>query len=120
IDLEHIDRAKHDSDSDVFDETGNVVQANFDAMFTKYDADKNNSLDANEFTKMRQQRGESTLGKVASAGEFGLLTKIAPDSKVKVAGKDVNAISRDRLQQFYNGTLFDTIAAERAAAVKTK
>jgi peroxygenase len=118
IEVAKIAGGKHDSDTDVFDEKGNVDPKAFDALFATHDKDKSGSLDAKELAAMRAARKETKVGGIAASAEFSLLLKFCADREVQVDGKPVKAISRDRLAKLYDGTLFDVVAAERAAAAK--
>lgn len=109
---DNIAAAKHDSDTDVYDEKGNFSPAKFDEMFAKWDQDKNGSLSGEEFTKMRTHNKESTAGAIGSKAEFGLLVSLA-GTPTKVGGKEIKSISREQMQQFYNGSLFYHLAGEK-------
>ncbi len=57
-----------------------------------------------------------TLGHWLSAREIGVLFVVAADQVKVVDGKRVPAMSKARLQSFYDGTLFYEIAHARARA----
>lgn len=108
---DNIAAAKHDSDSDVFNEKGELDPAKFNTLFDKYDQDGDGALSESEFLNFRQRNKESTAGGIASKGEFDLLLKIAGEAK-NSQGQEVHAISRERMVQFYEGTLFYKLAGE--------
>ena len=65
---------------------------------------------------MQNERAKTTFGKIATRGEFGLLMTLAKDGTAKGKdGKPVDTLSRERLQSFYDGTLFYELAAQREA-----
>ncbi|MEW6278145.1 MAG: caleosin family protein [Candidatus Eremiobacterota bacterium] len=103
---DNIHLGKHGGDTDVYDEQGNFVQSRFDAMFQLHDGDQDDALNQGELDAMMLANG----GGKASAGsraEFGLL--------MKIAGQDTPAgrvLTRQRLQEFYDGTLFYSLAGE--------
>lgn len=118
IDVANIKAAKHDSDSGVIDAQGNFVPEAFDKMFTQFDTNRSNTLDANELAAMGKAHAQSKRGTLASKAEFGLLLKLAADRTETVNGKPVKAISRERLASFYRGDLFPQLAAERAGRTR--
>lgn len=109
---DNIAAAKHDSDSDVYDDKGEFNAAKFNEMFAKWDTDKDGALSGEEFTAMRTHNKESTAGAIGSKAEFGLLTSLA-GTPVKVGGKEIKTISREQMVQFYNGSLFYHLAGEK-------
>lgn len=115
VDVANIHKGKHDSDTDVYDADGNFDPKEFEKMWATWDKDRSGSLSDAEFTAMRTARKESKLGAFAASQEFGLLTKLAADGKEKVGDRYEPAISRARMEQFYDGSLFGKLAAERAA-----
>src|SRR5262249_4149924 len=109
---DHIAAAKHDSDTDVFDEKGNLNPAKFDEMFAKFDKDQDGVLSEAEFKTMRTHNKESTAGAIGSAAEFNLLLKIA-GQKQESGGQSTKVITKAQLQEFYNGSLFYHLAGEK-------
>lgn len=103
-----IHQAKHDSDSDTYDNQGQFVQAKLDNMFTVHDTNQDAALNKAEIQAMLERNKESKVGKIASGAEFNLLLKVAgqPDA----SGEKV--LTRQRMQEFYEGTLFYSIEKE--------
>lgn len=99
---DNIHQAKHDSDSDVYDDQGEFSAAKFEEMFARFDTDGNDALDGEEIDAMIAERRESWLGSVASKAEFGLLLRVSGESE----------LSRERMQAFYDGNLFYDLAGE--------
>lgn len=114
VNVKNIAAAKHEGDSSVYDAKGHFDHAKFDEMFMKYDTDRDGKLSTVEITAMQNERAKTTFGKIATRGEFGLLMKLASDGTVKGQdGKPIDTLSRQRLQSFYDGTLFYELAAQR-------
>lgn len=113
IDLRHVERGKHPSSTGIYDQQGRFVQANFDRMFALYDANHSGSLDKDEISNMIAHNAKDRAGKLRSTAEFGLLFQIAAGKEIK-DGISIASISRERLHQFYDGTLFYAIATEKA------
>jgi peroxygenase len=114
VDVKTIAKAKHDSDSGILDASGRFVPAAFDAMFAQFDANRSGSMSGEEFTAMRKARRVTNAGTLASRAEFGLLLKLAADTREG----DEPALSRQRLQAFYDGSLFPELAAARKGAAR--
>lgn len=120
IEIANIHKAKHDSDTDIYNADGTFSAAKFQEMFDKFDKNKDGAMDATEFTTMRNAKKETKVGAFAASQEFGLLASFTADKKVVVDGKEVNALSRKQLEEFYEGSLFFRLAAERKAAAAKK
>ena len=54
-----------------------------------------------------------TAGSIGAKAEFGLLVSLA-GKPTKIDGKDTKAISKEHMQEFYNGKLFYDLAGEKA------
>ncbi len=103
----NIHQGKHDGDTDIYDATGNFVQANFDQMFDLHDKDKDGALNEKEVEAMLLVNG----GGKANAGsnaEFTLLMKVAGEDR-----PDGRVLTRERMNQFYDGSLFYVLAGEK-------
>lgn len=111
IQNDNIAAAKHDSDTDVYDDKGNFVQEKFDQLWATRDTDKNNELTKTEIDAMLEANKESKVGQIASKAEFGLLLRVA--GQENAAGEKV--LTRERLEQLYDGSLFYRIAADKSA-----
>lgn len=121
VSIGNVKAAKHEGDSGVFDAQGNFSKAGFDAMFAKYDTNRDGNFSATEIQAMQKDRAHTFFGKLATKGEWGLLMKLASDG-TDPQGKP--SISKERLQSFYDGSLFyqlaEEVAAKRAAAPAPK
>ncbi|MBT9587634.1 hypothetical protein IV102_30115 [bacterium] len=110
INNDNIHKAKHDSDSDVYDAQGNYDAAKFEEMFQKHDANKDAALDKAEIDAMLERNKETKVGRLAFGAEFGLLLSIA--GQENQSGEKV--LSRARMESLYDGSLFFKLAEERA------
>lgn len=118
--IDNIEKAMHGGDSGVFDAGGNFETSRLAKMFEEYDTNKSGSLSTAEVDAMQEKRAKGVLEKIATNAEFDLLFQIAADGTEKTADKDgktsdVPSISRQRFQEFYEGTLFYTVEQEVAA-----
>jgi peroxygenase len=106
IRIESIGNGVHGSDTGIYDDDGHVVTENFNRLFARWDADGDNALSGRELTERWVDQSDlfDFAGIAASAGEFGLLYLVAAED-----GK----ISRERMAQFYDGSLFYRIAMAR-------
>jgi peroxygenase len=118
IEIDRIEKGKHPFDSGTFDDRGDVDQASFAALFPP----GRTEITAAEMDQVISDRGDRKpeMGKVAgvlghlfSKAEVAVLFLVASDTTKTVNGKSVRALTRDQLRSFYDGTLFDRIAAQR-------
>lgn len=121
IEVDRIEHGKHPFDSGTFDDSGNFDPTAFDALF----AGGQEAITAAEMDQVITDRGDRRpqMGKVAGAlghlfskAEVAVLFRVASDTTKTVNGKPVRAMTRETLQSFYDGTLFQRIADRRARA----
>ncbi len=111
ISVKNIKLGKHGSDSGAFDADGRFDPAAFERMFASFDANRSNSLSEPEILAMIAANAKLRPGaESASKQEFQLLLQIAADTAEDADGKRIPAISRSRLQDFYDGSLFFKLA----------
>jgi peroxygenase len=110
VDTERIHAGKHRSDSGVYDKKGRFSAPRFRRLFARYDADGDGALDSEELARLCADNRTDLVGHLGSKAEFGLLLDIAGEER---NGK--KALTRGRLQRFYNGSLFYELAEEVAA-----
>lgn len=103
----NIHQGKHDGDTDIYDEKGQFVQANFDRMFDLHDKDKDGALNETEIHDMLVANGNGNIHPGAKA-EFGLLMKVAGEDR-----PDGRVLTRQVMSQFYDGSLFYVLAGEK-------
>lgn len=112
ISVDRIAEGKHDSDTDAYDEKGEIDQTRLKQIMT-YDANGSGSVSASELSTMIAANKESRAGQLASKAEFGLLMRLGADTTEDENGKTVPAVSRAQLASLYDGTLFYRIAEAR-------
>lgn len=109
ITVANIHRGIHPGDSGVYDAKGFFVKEQFERMFDSFALSRPGQINEAEFTRMiaaNVKRRPGALASQAATAEFTLLLDVAADRTDVVDGKAVRAISRERLVQFYDGTLF--------------
>jgi len=118
VDAERIHAGKHGSDTGVYDKNGRFSLPRFRRLFARYDADREGALDGAALARLFADKRTDLIGHLGSKAEFGLLLDLAGEDR---NGKRV--LTRDRLERFYNGSLFyqlaEEVAARRASAWAT-
>jgi hypothetical protein len=121
IEIDRIETGKHPFDSGTFDDAGNFDANAFAVLFPP----GREAISAAEMDQVITDRGDRKpeMGKIAgflghlfSKAEVAVLFYVASDTKKTESGKQVRAMTRGRLKAFYDGTLFQQIAGERARA----
>lgn len=116
IDANHIEAGKHGSDTGVFDESGSFVQGRFDRLFARYDGDGDGALDGEELARLLEGSRTDLVGHLGSRAEFRLLLSLAGEDR---NGRKV--LTRRRLEEFHDGSLFHQLADEvRARRADTR
>jgi peroxygenase len=110
IDTARIHLARHGSDTGVYDRRGRFSPARFRALYKRHDADGDGALGAHELARMFSRNRTDLLGHLGSRAEFSLLLELAGEGR---RGRRV--LTRERLEHFYNGSLFYTLAREAKA-----
>lgn len=116
IDIENIQKGKHDSDTGILDKRGRFNARRFDKVFGAHSAvDRNGDrvFTAAEITRMVIANRETLLGALVSLAEWQLLLMIAADTEAVDGDKSAPALSVARIKSFFDGTLFYRIAKER-------
>jgi peroxygenase len=117
IDIENIQRGKHDSDTGILDKRGRFNARRFEKVFGARSAvDRNGDrvFPAAEITRMVIANRETLLGALVSLAEWQLLLMIAADTEAVEGDKSAPALSVARIKSFFDGTLFYRIAREHA------
>ena len=123
IDVDRIQKGKHDSDTGILDKRGRFNSRRFEKMFGAFSTvDRNGDkvLTATEITRMVNANRETLLGSLVSLVEWQTLLAVAADTNAIENGKAVPALSVARVKSFYDGTLFYEIAKERARAERRR
>jgi len=123
IRLDRIALGLHPYDSGSFDDWGRFDPTWFDALFPTADSlltaqEMDAAVTARKNRRPQMGKLAGTLGHWLSAREIGVLFVVAADQVKIVDGKRVPAMSKARLQSFYDGTLFYEIAHARARAAR--
>lgn len=106
-----VHKGMHPSDTGVYDAQGRFDSDAFELLFARFDADRSGSLSESELDAMlAAHAAERPGGETASRLEFKLLMMIASDRSKRVEGRELRAISRERLLAFYDGSLFYELA----------
>jgi peroxygenase len=117
IDIENIQKGKHDSDTGILDKRGRFNARRFEKVFgarSTVDGNGDKAFTASELTRMIVANRETLLGALVSTVEWQTLLLLAADTTAVEGGKPVPALSVAGLKAFYDGTLFYKIAKARA------
>jgi hypothetical protein len=117
IDIENIQKGKHDSDTGILDKRGRFNSRRFEKVFgacSTIDHNGDKAFTSTELTKMINANRETLLGSLVSMVEWQTLLALAADTKAVERGKAVPALSVARVKSFYDGTLFYNLAKEHA------
>jgi len=117
IDIENIQKGKHDSDTGILDKRGRFNARRFEKVFgacSTVDRNGDKVFTATELTKMIIANRETFLGSLVSMVEWQVLLALAADTKAVGRTKAVPALSVARMKSFYDGTLFYKLAKEHA------
>jgi peroxygenase len=110
VDVEHIHSGKHGSDTGVYDRNGRFSLPRFRRLFDRFDVDRDDALDDEELGRLFAGNQTDLAGHLGSRAEFGLLLGLAGQDR-----KGKRVLTRERLERFYNGSLFYQLAREVAA-----
>lgn len=111
IDIDEIEKAKHEgSNTGIFGPDGHFVPEKFEEMFGRFDKDRDGRLTASEIKTMVAVNtiGASWRGKFSAEAEFDLMLELCAYEDEK----GERYMTKDRMLRFYDGRLFDEIAAE--------
>ncbi|XP_044489058.1 uncharacterized protein LOC123213650 [Mangifera indica] len=112
IEVKNIHKAKHGSDSGVYNSEGRFVPSKFEEIFSKHARTHQNALTSDEITAMRKANREPNdrQGWFSSFTEWTLLNYL---------GKDKNGLlQKDTVRSVYDGSLFERLEKERESAKK--
>jgi len=117
IDIENIQKGKHDSDTGILDKRGRFNARRFEKLFgarSTVDRNGDKAITATELARMIAANRETLLGSLVSMVEWRVLLALAADTKAVEGTRVVPALSVARIRSFYDGTLFYKLAKERA------
>jgi hypothetical protein len=121
VDIDAIQKGKHDGDTGILDKRGRFVARRFAEVFgARSTVDRNGDkvFTATELTRMINANRESFAGYVAATAEWQLLLALGADTVAVEGGKTVPALSVARMKSFYDGTLFYRLAKEHVSDAK--
>jgi peroxygenase len=107
VDTGRIHAGKHRSDTGVYDKRGRFSAARFKRLFERHDLDRDGALSRGELSRLLTRNRTDLMGHLGSKAEFTLLFDLAGEMK---AGRRL--LTRERLLDFYNGSLFYRLADE--------
>ena len=114
--LAAIEKGKHASDTDIYDDGGAFDTSRFDVIWKKYDLNGNKEISESELDALYSGQYETAAGSVASRAEFTVLMMVAGEERVISRGwfwdETETVITRETLWSLYDGTLFYVIAGE--------
>ena len=117
VDIDQIQKGKHDGDTGILDKRGRFVARRFEKAFgvrSTVDRNGDKAFTATELTRMINVNRKSFAGYAAAMAEWLLLLALAADTHVVEGGEMVPALSAARMKSFYDGTLFYRLAKEHA------
>jgi peroxygenase len=117
VDIDSIHKSMHDSDTGILDKRGRFSARRFNKVFGKHSGvgrDGDKVFTATALTEIIGASRETLLGTLVSTAEWRLLLALAADTEAVEDGRTVPALSAPRIKSFYDGTLFYTMARERA------
>lgn len=115
IDIDNIQKGKHDSDTGILDRRGRLDARRFEKVFggcSTVDRNGDKAVTASELTRMINANRETLVGSLVSMIEWRVLLALAADTWAVERGKAVSALSVARIKSFYEGTLFYKLAKE--------
>lgn len=117
VDIDNVQKGKHDSDTDILDKRGRFDAKRFAKVFgvrSAVDGNGDKAFTAIELTRMININRETVVGYVTAMAEWQLLLMLAADTRAIVGRLTVPALSVARIKSFYDGTLFYKLAKELA------
>lgn len=118
IDIENIQKGKHDSDTGILDKLGRFNARRFEKLFgacSSVDQNGDRVFTATELTRMIIANRETLLGSLVSMVEWQVLLALAADRRAVERDRPVPALSVARVRSFFDGTLFYRLAKEHAS-----
>ncbi|KAK9091477.1 hypothetical protein Sjap_024654 [Stephania japonica] len=114
IEIQHISRGKHGSDSGVYDAEGRFVPSKFEEIFQKHSLKNSSALTSEELSAMlKANRVPKDFGGwLASWVEWKILYRLCKDKN--------GALRKETIRAAYDGSLFKQMADERASSIAKK
>ncbi|XXG51159.1 hypothetical protein AAC387_Pa02g4993 [Persea americana] len=110
--VENIHKAKHGSDSGVYDTQGRFVPSKFEDIFCKHAHSNKDSLTSQELNEMLKanRTPKDNAGRLASLAEWKILFFLCKDKN--------GLLQKDTVRAVYDGSLFEKMEKERASRRK--
>ncbi|XP_074274924.1 putative peroxygenase 4 isoform X2 [Silene latifolia] len=114
IEIKNIAKAKHGSDSGVYDTEGRFVQSKFEAIFSKHAHSNGNALTSNELGEMLKanRQPKDFAGWFGSYIEWKILFYLCKNKN--------GVLEKDTVRAVYDGSLFEKMEMEKNASKKSK
>ncbi|KAK9667963.1 hypothetical protein RND81_13G024200 [Saponaria officinalis] len=114
IEIKNIAKAKHGSDSGVYDSEGRFVPSKFEAIFNKHAHTHANALTGKELDEMLKsnRQPKDYRGWFASYIEWKIFYNLCKN--------DNGLLDRDIVRGVYDGSLFEKLKMQRKEATKPK
>ncbi|KAI7995778.1 putative peroxygenase 4 [Camellia lanceoleosa] len=112
--VKNIQKAKHGSDSGVYDSEGRFVPSKFEQIFCEHAHTNPNALTSAELKEMRKANREPKDygGWISSFAEWTVLYILCKDKN--------GLLQKDTIRGVYDGSLFEQMAEKKASAGKKK
>ncbi|CAK9172260.1 unnamed protein product [Ilex paraguariensis] len=112
IEVKNIHKAKHGSDSGVYDTEGRFVPSKFEEIFSKHAHTNSNFLTSDELMAMLKANRvpKDFAGWLASYTEWKILYILCKDKN--------GLLHKDTIRGVYDGSLFEKMAKEKASSGK--
>jgi hypothetical protein len=120
IDIDRIQKGKHDGDTGILDKQGRFNARRFEKVFgarSTVDLNGDKAFTASELTRMINSNRVTLAGQAAATVEWQLLLVLAADTHAVEGGRTVAAMSVARMKSFYDGTLFYRLARKHAQQI---
>ncbi|KAH9605910.1 hypothetical protein KSS87_021973 [Heliosperma pusillum] len=114
IEIKNIAKAKHGSDSGVYDTEGRFVPSKFEAIFTKHAHSNGNALTSKELDEMLKanRQPKDYLGRFGAYIEWKILFYLCKNKN--------GVLEKDTVRGVYDGSLFEKMEMEKNASKKSK
>ncbi|KAM7270431.1 hypothetical protein ACFE04_029645 [Oxalis oulophora] len=112
IEIKNIQKAKHGSDSGVYDTEGRFVPSKFEEIFIKHARTHGSALTSDELMEMLKSKREPKdyQGWVAAWTEWKILYSLCKDKN--------GLLQKDTIKCAYDGSLFELMEKERLSGAK--
>ncbi|KAF5945699.1 hypothetical protein HYC85_015927 [Camellia sinensis] len=112
IEVKNIHKAKHGSDSGVYDTEGRFVPSKFEEIFSKHARKNANALTSDELMGMQKANRvpKDHKGWLASYTEWKILYVLCKDKN--------GLLQKETIRAVYDGSLFEQMAKEKASSRK--